>query len=71
MEAGLYDQWKTVYIPNIDRCNLKTYRNFEEKTNKVITLYRGLSTTFFVFGVGVGLSFLIFLMERIVYYFGN
>jgi len=66
MEAGLYDHWKKVYIPSIDKCNLNTYQN-SRKTVKPIRLVE-LSSAFFVLGIGIGFSILTFLLERVVHF---
>ena len=69
MEAGLVDHWKKVYIPSIGQCDLNTYQNSQKKT-KPIRLIE-LSSAFFVLGIGLGLSILAFLMERIIHFGGK
>jgi len=69
MEAGLVDHWKTVYILSIGQCDLNTYQKSKKKT-KPIRLIE-LSSAFFVLGIGLGLSILAFLLERIIRFGGK
>jgi len=69
MEAGLVDHWKKVYIPSIGQCDLNNYQKSQKKT-KPIRLIE-LSSAFFVLGIGLGLSILAFLMERIIHFGGK
>jgi len=65
-EAGLHDYWSAKYVKKTDRCNLDKYKE-ENSKPKAIKLVE-LSSPFLVLGIGIGLSAITFLIERIVFY---
>ena len=62
--AGLVEYWKKLNIMNIDMCMLDKKK--AEGNPKPIKLIE-LSSAFFVLGVGIALSTLVFLIERFLY----
>ena len=65
-EAGLHDYWSAKYVKKPDRCNLDKYKE-ENSKPRAIKLVE-LSSPFLVLGIGIGLSTLMFFIERIVFY---
>ena len=67
-EAGLHDYWSAKYVKKTDRCNLDKYKE-ENSKPKAIKLVE-LSSPFLVLSIGLGLSVLTFLIERIIFWNG-
>jgi len=65
-EAGLHDYWTSKYVKKTDRCNLDKYQE-ENSKPRAIKLVE-LSSPFLVLCIGLGLSALTFLIERVVFY---
>lgn len=63
IEAGLYDFWKKIHTPSMEKCNLNKYQGNKGKPKAI--RFIELSNAFLILGVGVGLSILAFLAERI------
>ncbi len=70
MEYGLYDYWKREYVRSIEKCNSNPTGNQKKsqgkEPNKPIRLME-LSSAFLILGVGLSLSFFVFLMERVIH----
>lgn len=69
MEYGLYDYWKREYVRSVEKCNSNPTGNQKKSQgkapNKPIRLIE-LSSAFLILGVGLSLSFFVFLMERVI-----
>lgn len=66
VEVGLYDYWNAKHVPIDNKCSLKA--NEAKKKKPKALKFTQLSSAFLVLGIGLSLSFLVFLIERIVYY---
>lgn len=65
-EAGLMEYWKRQSTMNIDKCRQENRKT--DETMKPIQLVE-FSSVFFVFGLGVGLASITFVLEYLLNHF--
>ena len=68
-QLGLFNHWRSAFLPGPNRCSVPV-STLRSKPHKRLTL-NYLSSAFLLWGVGVVISTLAFLFERISSYFRN
>lgn len=63
-QYGFLKHWKSQYLPQQEACSLK----YNEQPNNPRISLVNLGGPFVLLAVGLSLAFLVFLMEKIVYY---